>query len=175
MQKIVIAISISLLCCHFNSTESLQLIYNEGRQGLSDVRGKAHEHKKVGVIEKFLVNVVLYYLCISDGYGTWKPCFGLLNYTMENGKFSKWIDFSHFLNASKYLKYWIWVPFLSLLCTTKGCELWQTRQADPPYMSVIKQWLFKNILSTLKEVLEWKVLFNDRALDDTHLMLLKLN
>ena len=70
LQKIVIAISISLLCCHFNSTESLQLIYNEGRQGLSDVRGKAHEHKKVGVIEKFLVNVVLYYLCISDGYGT---------------------------------------------------------------------------------------------------------
>ena len=53
LQKIVIAISISLLCCHFNSTESLQLIYNEGRQGLSDVRGKAHEHKKVGVIEKF--------------------------------------------------------------------------------------------------------------------------
>ena len=66
--------------------KSLQLIYNEARQqGLSDVRGKAHEHKKVGVIEKFLVNVVLYYLCISDGYGTWKPCFGLLNYTMENG------------------------------------------------------------------------------------------
>ena len=66
LQKIIIAISISLLCCHFNSTESLQLIYNEGRQGLSDVRGKAHEHKKVGVIEKFLVNVVLYYLCTSD-------------------------------------------------------------------------------------------------------------
>ena len=33
---------------------------------MSDVRGKAHEHKKVGVIEKFLVNVVLYYLCASD-------------------------------------------------------------------------------------------------------------
>ena len=45
--------SYGFLCCHFNSTESLQLIYNEGRQGLSDVRGKAHEHKKVGVIEKF--------------------------------------------------------------------------------------------------------------------------
>ena len=69
--------------------KSLQLIYNEARQqGLSDVRGgKAHEHKKVGVIEKFLVNVVLYYLCTSDGPGTQnpKPEFWIFEAPWRNG------------------------------------------------------------------------------------------